>query len=569
MRTVQFLGSLHAPALLACATLIGLVGCSKDPEPEPLAKEGEACAVAADCEDGLLCRGEVCTAPAAMPDMGDSPDGGEDTDSGPDANNNTPMVEDEDYLISYLLKVGFGDEKGRTFLHIADTKTLTTKRVSDMSNHCEYGCWLSEDVSTFVYIRPVAGGTSSFDVYSAAVGDDLTVSGDGSVIISAAERVQFNKSTITFMRDDEGAKTAYAYTIGVDTERVIGEATVRGEQTQDSWYVDDVTGKSVLYSPTLQTLSIRVGEVGTAIEEADQVYLLDAANYQEVGGSYFGTNIPSALSSDGRYLALLTTAPNNYASCMSDAECDGERGQHCGEEGRCTVRETAVRLFDLEALDELPNGDAEGKTCTGDADCSPAHECYIPSNIQLDLARCIPRRVILGLPNTPKQPRVGATQRFGCEITANDDGMNYTDVRAPMTFGPDGNLYVVAARECAEFEGETNVGDTDIVRISPMGGVVDVISGNGGADFNDALCYNETERMVDIEQCVVYTKEAVLSPEGNELAFLATNPETTDPDKATVLLDVWTVLSDGSKREWIGKSSAFDEVKRLIVHPAK
>ncbi len=559
-------------ALLLAGALLALGACgNNENNTEPtLAGEGDACQVDGDCQQGLACRMDVCTQLNVDPDMGNNSTGenNNSTSNGQTGGTSINNVTSEGYIISYVLREGFGDEEGNQYLYALDTSDGSSTQVTTEPETCEFGCWLSRDLQYLVYIRPTAG-VSAFDVYVAGM-DGLTPEGSGSVAVNVAERVQFLGDRVAYLRTSGGSKTAYFMELGSTEETPIGPLEVRGGsgETQDSWLVDPRAGKSLIFSPTLQTLSIRVDDIGERTEAADQIYLLDGSNYQEVGGSYFGTNIPSTFSPNGQYLAVLTTAPNLYNLCSSNNDCDQARGQHCGGDERCTAREVTIRLFDLEALDEIASGpDDDGKTCSpGQGDCSPAHECYSPSDIQLDLAECIPRRVVLGLPNTPRQPRVGATPRPGCELTQGDDELQYTEVRPPMSFGPDGNLYVTAGRQCNEFMGETNVGDTAVLRISPLGGMIDVITGNIGENFEPARCYDDVEMEITTEDCPVYIEEARLSPDFNEVAFLGTNPEVTDPDKGTTTLDVWTILRDGTDRTWLGGNGPFQTVVRMDVH---
>lgn len=560
----------RALSLNAFVALAALTACS-DPEPEApkLSKEGESCQVAADCEQALTCRNEICIALNVPVDMDTQGDMGTQADMPANTGNQT-TVKAEDYVISYVVEKGSGENKGRSFLFALDTETGEKTQVSEQSNHCDAGCWLSEDLSYFVYIRPSSTGINAFDIYTTSV-QDLKAQGEGSVVAMSVERVLFHGSAVSFMRGEGANKAAYYMELGSTMDQPIGKLSVTGDtnNTQDSWQYSKAAGKAAVFSPTLQTLSIRVADTGTSITEGDQIYLIDAANYQEVGGSYFGSNIPAAFSPDGRYLAILTSAPNKYNLCEGNAQCDASLGQHCGEEKVCTAREVTVRTFDLEATDELENGTQDGKKCEDDTECSPAHECYIPSEVQLDQAVCVPRRIVLGLPDTPKQPRVGGTQKSGCELTQGAASHPYTTARAPISFGADGNIYVVGARECAGNTGELNIGDTDILRISPLGGGIDVVSGNPGENFDDGRCYDFTENEIDIKNCIVYIQQAVLSPMGNELAFLATNPNVQGAETAASSLDVWTVLGNGEGREWLGNTDLFDEVSRIRVHSKK
>lgn len=557
------------PASMLLGSLFTLSACQEEPEPTPLAKEGEACQVAAECESGLTCRADVCTPLKVTEDMGPGSEMGTGTDM--DVVPDMPAsVESEEYVISFLRKINTGSEKNNTYLYAVNTKSEEVVRVSDDPNLCRYNCWLSDDLETFVYIQPKAAETTTFDVFATSVNADLTVDGSGTVIVPDAERVLFNGDAVSFMRGDETSKTAYYLKLGTTMEVPLAQLDQRAGDTQDSWAFDLATQRSVVFSPTLQKLSVRVKNIGGAITEENEVYTIDGSNYQMTSGAYFGTNIPSAISPDGRYLAVLTDAPNDYNICSTNAECDEMEGQHCGERGICTVRELTVRTFDLESLAELPNGSEQsGTQCNKDADCSTAHECYIPAPTQLDKARCIPRRVTLGLQGQLQQPRVGTVKKRGCEITVARDISRYTNINAPMTFGPDNMLYVAASRDCPAMVGERNMPDSDIIKINPEGGEISVVTGSAKQDFSADRCYDLTNNKVDITDCVVYIAQAVLSPLGNELALIATQPETQDASLAATKLDVWTVLKDGSEREWLGDGSIFDEARRVTTHAPK
>ncbi len=564
----------HASGLLVSALLLAggatlFTGCPQE-EPEPtLAKEGEMCQVAADCESGLTCRSQVCTPLNVPDDMGSDSDMGMDGDmDGED--DMTPVVEDEEFVISFLRKKKTGEERDNTYMYTVNTKSLDVVRASDDAAVCSYSCWVSDDLTSLVYLRPTAGQTQRFDVYAATLNDGRQVEGEGSAIASDVEKVFFTGDAVSFSRSN----VAYYLKLGTTEEVEVAMLSAQASSTQDSWTFDIANELAVVFSPTLNKLNVRLGELGTPVIEDDSIYTIDSSNYQMTSGAYFGSNIPSAISPDGRYLAILTDAPNNYGICDTNADCDAAAGQHCGEQGLCTVREITLHTFDLQNLDELPNGSEQaGKQCTDDSECSAAHECYIPAITQLDKARCIPRRTPLGLQSGLKQPRVvdaGVTQATGCELTAGADIRRYTDINTPMVFDQSNTLYVTAARDCgAIVAGERNMPDSDILAINPEGGAVSVVTGSENQDFDAERCYDTTENKIDVTDCVIYIAQAVLSPGGNEFAVLATNPDVQDPSLAASVLDVWTILKDGSKREWVGQGTLFEEGRRVSTHEAK
>ncbi len=525
---------------------VALAACSDDPAPK--AALGEACAIDGDCVSGLVCRAQACTMPGNT-----NPDMNPDADTTPDQ----PSVQPEDYIISFERFSSFGDDQN-TYLHVLNTATDAVTVVNDDPNACASGCWLSRDSATFIYLRPNPDTPGTDDVYAAAVGDDYKVVDQGSVIISAISRLMINGDLLSFSRQlPTGELRVSAQRLGSQQEILIGDLP-SSAQTQGTWAADGDSEQAALMRPTLQSLNVTIGQLGSPIT-GDPTFTLDASNYQAVGGSYFGSNIPAAFSADGRYMAMSTSAPNDYGLCQADTDCSGT-GQRCGVSGRCTAYENTIHFFDLENLDVL------GTQCNSDAQCGSVHQCYIAAPTQLDTAFCIPRRVVLGLPKSPPQRAPGGGERGGCENTAGEPLRGFTSLSGEMNFAADGSLYVVGRRECAGVTGEPNIPTSSILRLSPTGGAPEVVFGNASEDFSDAKCYDLNERRVDITSCIVYISTALLSPGGNELAFLATNPNTQEPARAVDALDVWTILRDGTRKAWNGGGDLFDRVKSIGVH---
>ena len=545
MRSMSWSSRARCGALPLIAGLLA-TACSDE---EPKAKAGQACKVDADCEASLVCRAQICTS-VQVSDMNSA---NNTSDMGGDMT--TPVAQPERYSISFVRYSEIGDDKGKKFLYVLDTQDDTAVKVSDDASLCQLSCWPSRDLRSLAYLRQSSNKPGAFDVYVTSIDASFKAQGSGSLVIEGAERVEVVHDTIGFVRDEGGAKRGYTLKFGSSQETLIADLGAAAG-TLGTIAFDDIANKAVVYKPTLQSLEISIGALGPI---SASTYTIDASNYQEVGGSYFSAT-PTAFSPDGKTMALLTRAPNNYNICETGADCTG-LGQHCGVKKRCTAIENTVHFFDLENLANL------GQSCDTDARCGGVHECYIPSNAALDQAVCIPRRVVVGLPLTPAQPRNNPTAKGGCENTAGNAARPYTSLSSPLSFDASGNLYVVGQRECAGLSGELNIPDTDILRFNPRSKEFKVVYGNPGQNFNDMLCYDPVERRVDVARCVTYIKSAILSPLGRELAFLATNPNVTDASKAVSNHDVWTVLSDGTRHEWNGKGDLFDRVERHWVHP--
>ena len=308
-----------------CAAMFG--ACSK-PEEEPKGGEGDACTVDADCEADLACRDAVCVLKAGGgPDAGPA-DGGDGTDGGADggAPDNNDPVADEDFMISYILE----GQQGVRALWLFDSASGEHTQVSPEGLDCRLGCWLSEDLSTFAHAQ--ANGPT-FDLLTAPTNADYTVTETPVVGVTGVRRLEVVGDLVTYVKEDAGENKAYYTSLDGGTGEtfigVIGDVVA----TEGDWAVDARSGQAVVYNATLQTMSVRIGDLGAEI--GDAVYTIDSSNYQETSGSYFGGNIPTAFSPDGKYMALVTQkAPMDYQLCESSSECTGP-GQRCGRSGRC------------------------------------------------------------------------------------------------------------------------------------------------------------------------------------------------------------------------------------------
>jgi hypothetical protein len=524
---------------LFATIVVGLgAGCSK-PDEDPKAGEGEACTVDADCQSGLACRGDVCVKRSGTDtglDAGGDASGDDDMGTGP--------VEDEDYFISYILQ----DAQDNTTLWVYDTATGQHTQVSPDGADCRLGCWLSDDLGTLITAQ---SNEAAFDVLTTPLNTSFETDGNATPIASGVRRIEVRGNIVTYVKEEGGSNNAYYQELGGGGETLVGTIG-EANATEGDWHLDPESSAGVLYNATLQTLDVKIGELGDELQEL--TYTLNSENYQMTSGSYFGGSIPTAFSPDGKRMAFVTQkAPLDYNLCDDASECLGP-GQRCGQFGRCAAIEVAVHFFDLDNLDNL------GEACSADDTCGPVHTCDIPAEDAVDQAVCIPRRVVLGLPGDQMQ-----NGQTGCALTEGNEDYHYTDIRSPISFGPDGDLYLTAARACGEF----NIEDTDILRLSPESSDYSVVWGNDGVNFSPDDCYDPVEEAVDVTNCTVWIERAMISPGGNELAFIATNPNVVEPALAATNVDLWTVKRNGADHAWVGEHGELSVVEDVRVHPPR
>lgn len=525
-------------AWITAALTATAIGCSK--EPDPLAAEGESCSIDADCESTLACRNEVCVARAGTGNNVRDPDAGPEDDGGPDTPD--PVV-DEDYVVSYTVR----NLNNEDTLWVYDTDADEHTRVTPDGETCNRGCYISDSLGHYIYSE--ANGPN-FNVFVAPLDASFTP-GAGTQIAENVRRVGVIGDHVTYVRE-EGLNVAYAYNLANGSEVKIG---VIGDPagTEGDWTFDPASGHAVVYSPTLQTLDVRIGSFGAEI--SDVTYTVDSSNFQETSGSYYGSTIPTAFSRDGNVMAMLTlSGPNDYGLCSSANDCTDGPGQRCGRFGRCSAIEVAVRFFDMNKLDNL------GNPCSADAACGGIHTCDIPAETAVDQAVCMPRRVALGLP--AQQLQQGET---GCALTSGNDDYFYTEVRAPLTFGEDGQVYLTAARAC----GDLNMEHTAILRINPDNGAKTTVYSNEGEGFVADNCYNAAESAIDVTNCTIWVQRAALSPKANQLVFVGTNPNVTEPGLAQTNVDLWIVDRDGANHAWVGGRPQAERVRTFTVHPPR
>lgn len=532
--------------VIALVSLVLFAAACSDDE-DPGAGEGEACDVDADCAQGLLCRGQVCIASTNQNNTNNPTDAG-------NANNSDgggEVVEGEDFRVSYKLAALDQTEE----LRILNTETGEEQTVSPAGLDCRFGCWLTEDTSTFLYLRTNTENPGSFDLYTAPTTTlpIETCSPETDCLEAVAVRnVEVSGNLVTYVRQEGQQNVAYYKRVNsTDPEIAIGSLGAI-DSTLGDWFIAPDADKVAVYQPTLQTLDVLVGDLGELQDSVD--FTVDAQNYQEVSGSYFGGQTLTAINDEGTRMAFVTQrAPLDGDACTNDSECLAP-GARCGRFDRCAFIQVTMHFVDLESVDNL------GESCSSNEACGPVHTCDIPDETQLNEAVCIPRRVVLGLPGEQQQ---GTPPQSGCALTTGNEDLFFTEVLGPVSFGADGDAYVTAVRSCDE----GNIPYSAVIAVDPISGDIRDVVGNRSENFFAQDCYNPDEDVATPSSCNFYVSSALVGPEGNKIALTATNPTLSDPNLATRFVDLWTINRDGTELEWIGQHTDINPVRELKMHP--
>lgn len=530
------------PLMMCGAMAFGAAtACSGEDNP---GGDGAACESNEDCDAPNICLEDSTCGPSSEGDTGDD-----------------PVIEEEDYVISYVRR-SFPPNQEYD-LRLFATSDQTHESIVPESADCTPPnlCAVTGDLAHFVYMESAAGGFQ--DIYTASIDQDtLEISGALVLFAEGVLDARVRGKGIAYVDGD----TAYYREVNGD-EQVVGvvASEPEGEEAPvpSHWDVDPVSGRTALYQPTLDSVTVLVGDLESPLGAEDSLVTINGANFPGDAGSFYIGAIPTAFSSDGNLVAFITLGPNNYNECSSNADCT-QTAHECGDENRCTAIEPTVNVIDMSNAENL------GEACSSDADCGPVHRCDT-SNDDFDRAVCMPQRVVYGLPHFPQQ---GEPTRAGCDWTREDGSFAYTDIDNQMSFGEDGRIYVAAARECVRPLGdpagegaESNIPRSAITRIDPQTGTFEEIYGNPqGEDFDESRCYDEIEQQVVIDDCVTRLVSARLSPGGNDLIFSATNPNVVDPGLADRTFDMWSVQRDGTEPAWLTRGPSTWSVVNFRVH---
>lgn len=527
-----------------------LAGCSSDSgEDDP-----QACETKEECPEGFSCSDEgICVDSALL-----------NEEEGP------PPIEEEEYQVSFMsVRPGIGAElppEAKVQLVSVPEGTvqdLLTEEV-ELEFQCATArtCSVTPDQKFFVAIRE-GEEPGEYDIYSAAFdADTAEVVGTPEKILSKVINPRLRGNGVIFDRVEQETYVAYYREFGsTEDVQVATLAHISSSPTQ-FWDADPVSGRAIVFVPTLDAIDIRIGTISGGVTTNNHIINFGRNNFPGDAGSFYVSQHPVGFSPDGRFVAIKMEGPNAHGACQLNSDCQGT-SQICGTENRCVALETTLHIIDMDHFLTLED------PCNSHEMCGPVHRCDSPA-ANLEDGRCMPQRAVIGVPHFPAQ---GDPVMAGCVATREDGSYSYTDLNGPFTYGPDGRFYAVGRRDCIKGRStgddtEANIARSSILAIDPETAEVEEIFGNiAGDDFDDARCYNEATRETVTEDCVIDILSAQLSPEGNDLVFLGTNPSVTTPQLASQIYDIWRVRRDGEDHQWVGKNSTLFRANGFVVHP--
>lgn len=523
-------------------------GCEADEDcPEGwICDEDGACVEAAGlaCESAFDCPGDgtyVCG------------DGGECVED---------VVTDEAYDISFSAEHD-RDEETEIVQSTRDGE-ISEVDTGDIDCHEARACQLTSDGDHLIAI--VENGDNHDAIVAPVSGDPPAVEGAGEVFAEEIQSPRLRGDGVAFERTEDGRQTARFQRHDGD-EQEVASLHDPDAQLEHSWDVDPVSGRTMQFvPPDLNSLDVRVGTVGEAIPSDEELTRLDGSSAGDGLGSFFLTNIPATASEDGRFVAFTVSGLNDYQNCETHDDCTGT-SHKCGENGRCFAIEETVYVADMDYADNL------GQECLSHDECGPVHRCDSGAE-DFDGGQCQVQRIVVGLPDTPRQPRGvdGQESKTGCEATRDDGTFGFTDVQDPLAFGPDDRVYFVGYRGCTrspaddDDDVEANIPRTSIVAADPFTGEHEELFGNfDGDDYDARGCSQQGDLAEDMSECNLVFEDLRFSPQQNDFVLRASNPAVSS-SLADDVMDVWNLRRDGDRIRWIGGLTGSEQADDVAVH---
>jgi hypothetical protein len=487
----------------------------------------------------ILCVGCGDEEPAPpTPDTVDMDGGDVGGDTGADASVDTGPVQPpvEDLYIAYVRESTFEETPPQLVIvpsdcrppnpdlcdpGICDPVIVAPRNPSEPL--CNNGCLVTTDMSFVVFADPDEPRTLRY----ASLGEDFQLATDSEIIA-------------TEVRDYQVAGNIVAYR---SNNQLHFRDLVTGDDTDVASFANDnggfylsVDGAKLFMNDVVSLTAMETDIIDTG--SGSQEFLFKFISGEESGtGSFYSGREPMAISPDGSLLAVVTDARTSGVQCSTSAECT-QQGSTCltsGNPARCVVQELTLNIINIAESALLRTA------CSSDADCGSDHFCDLTAINSDSQGECLPGRFTLG----PAGPVACSNLALG----------EYSHIRGGLAWRGDRTLIAVLGQDCIT----GNIDVTDLVALNLDGAAFERIIENQSQDHGQ--CYDAVETCFDVENCVVEIDDAVSSPSGGTIAFVA------DSISSSAKSELWIIDAYGrGGKELVTRSIDWD-IHGVSLHP--
>lgn len=388
---------------------------------------------------------------------------------------------------------------------------------------CNNGCLVTTDMSFLVFADPDEPRTLRF----APIGADFQLASDSEIIATDVRDYQVAGNIVAYRANNQ------LHFRDLDTSQ---DTEVASFANDNGGFYLSVDGSKLFMNDVVSLTAMETDIIDTAT--GSQEFLFKFISGEESGtGSFYSGREPMAISPDGSLLAVVTNARTSGNQCSTSAECT-DVGATCltsASPPRCVVQELTLNIINLAESGSLRTD------CASDADCGSDHFCDLSAINADSLGECLPGRFTLG----PAGPAACSNLALG----------QYSHIRGGLSWRGDRTLVAVLGQDCLT----GNIDVTDLVALNLDGAAFERIIENPSQDHGG--CYDEVETCFDVEECVVEIDDAVSSPSGGTIAFVA------DSISSSAKSELWIIDAFGrGGKELITRSIDWD-ILGVSLHP--
>ena len=388
---------------------------------------------------------------------------------------------------------------------------------------CNNGCLVTTDMSFLVFADPDEPRTLRF----ATLGADFQLSTDSEIIATEVRDYQVAGNIVAYRSNNQ------LHFRNLDTQ---ADTEVASFANDNGGFYLSVDGSRLFMNDVVSLTAMETDIIDTTSGTPE--FLFKFISGEESGtGSFYSGREPMAMSPDGALLAVVTNARTSGNQCSTSAECS-DAGATCLSSGtppRCVVQELTLNIINLADSALLRTA------CSSDVDCGSDHFCDLSAINADSQGECLPGRFTLG----PAGPAACANIALG----------QYSHIRGGLSWRGDRTLVAVLGQDCIT----GNIDVTDLVALNLDGAAFERIIENQSQDHGH--CYDEVETCFNVEDCVVEIDDAVSSPTGGTIAFVA------DSISSSAKSELWIIDAFGrGGKELVTRSIDWD-ILGVSLHP--